>query len=225
MEDTLVLTKPKKSSNSTFKCNAHNGNKNVPFAFQVHDCYVVASKPDVILVKASKQVINMMSRVSDKIVSIMKSNYKSWFMGSNLIDEHIEDYFSCLVVYDKEHGDVLRLRLRSKDTYNFVIKKRVSMTVTLNCVRIFKQKFHTEWSFDNIRFNDDAADFSSELSDTEDLDIPYDEIKDYYLAKIAKERNTVASKLELLDSLRTRVESAEPNNLSTLCDEVNEIVM
>ena len=223
-EPPLALTKPKRSSNGTYKCHASSSVDSLPYTVKLDKSYLVMTKSNVMYFKTSKSMFDLISRISDTIVSTVQNSHKDWFNQSSLSEDMVEEYFCHPIIYDKTFGDLLRLKLVKDDNVKAIaLKKRVSFNLTLHWIRIYKQKFIPEWEISNVIYEDDPYDdTSSIISDNDDIDIhiPFDEIKREHTELLTNAINDTSKKLDTLQGLLVRLKNADTKSIPHVCDEI-----
>lgn len=169
----LIINKPKKS-NGTYVCYIDQ-----PFKLILNNSQLVYIKDNnddsqFIFVK-NRQLYDYFCDLNDLIISIVKKNCGKWF-NTNMNPDSIDDYFTNTIVYDKTHGDLIKLKVTGEDKIDKdLLNQKLNITLTANNLRFYKQKFVLECLLDNHEITCDIIDFSSDeevLSEEDDEPLP-----------------------------------------------------
>ncbi len=214
--EKLTLSKPKKSINSTYVCRPTE-----PLEIKIKNAHVISNADNVVHIKASKSTYDSLASLSERIIEIVKENCTKWF-NTSMSDDLIEEYFCYPIVYSNKHGDLIRLKL-SDEPLNVVAppKQRTNVSLTLENIRIFKQKFVMEWHID-CSTPDSDAEISED--DTDEIDIPFDEIKETYHSKLQDRISELQDRLDQLLHLQERLNSSDESTLPKICDSIDIFV-
>ena len=104
----LMIAKPKKSEGS-FICAIKQ-----PFIIDLSASQLVHIKDtndsaQFVFLK-NKKLYNYMYDLNNKIIDIVKDNCTSWF-NTNMNADLIDDYYTNTLVYDKTHGDLIKIKI------------------------------------------------------------------------------------------------------------------
>jgi hypothetical protein len=100
------------------------------------------------------------------IVETVKDKSPAWF-NNNLNVDLVEDYYTNTLVYDKKHGDVIRLKCVGDDNVlQQLIMQKANVTIGFDNLRFYKQKFILECHIESV----EQVEYVSEpgLNDVED---------------------------------------------------------
>jgi hypothetical protein len=214
--ENLTIAKPKRSSDGTFTCNIKQ-----PFIINLQNSQLVHIKEtndqaQFIFLK-NKNLYNYVYDLNNNIIEIVKSNCSSWF-NTNMNPDLIDDYYTNTLIYDKTHGDLIKLKLTGTDLLpNELIGNNINIELNAIHLRFYKQKFVLETTIKTYEIASDIIDFSDEentiLSDNED-DEPYpsqtelDEMKMEVVHKLQAEINEINEKLIVLNKQKNKMEEA-----------------
>lgn len=188
----LLIAKPKKVDN-TFVCNIKQ-----PFLINLSASQLVHIKENsdnsqFIFLK-NKSMYSYMYDLNASIIDTVKENCGSWF-NTNMNPELIDDYYTTTIVYDKTHGDLIKLKVTGNTLFpKEAINSKLNISLIANNLRFYKQKFVLETVIDKYETGCDIIDFSDAESDVElvsDEDEPYPSG-----AEIEEMRNDVISKCQ-----------------------------
>lgn len=136
--------------------------------------------------------------------------------------ELIEDYYTNTLVYDKKHGDIIRLKSIGDDhTLQQHVMKKADVTVTFEQLRFYKQKFVVECVIEDVAELDQDTEptFIQESSEEEfEEDIPApneDDIKkikeeclvetDNHLVELKTELHKLEYKIQNIEKLKNEL--------------------
>ena len=198
----LLIAKPKKVDN-TFVCNIKQ-----PFLLSLNGSQVVHIKENsdnsqFIFLK-NKSMYSYMYDLNVSIIDTVKQNCGTWF-NTNMNPDLIDDYYTTTIVYDKTHGDLIKLKVTGNTLFpKEVINTKLNISLIANNIRFYKQKFVLETVIDKYETGCDIIDFSDAESDVElvsDEDEPYPSE-----AEIEEMRNDIISKCQVeIDKLQQQL--------------------
>lgn len=174
--ENIIVQKPKKSFGNSYTCPIYYQSRKNAYTLLLSRAKVVkvsrlSNLDDLYLFLRIPQVYNYFFDINHKIVEIVKNCSGEWF-NNNMNPELIEDYYTSTLVYDKNYGDVLKLKVVGGDyqTLEKLNQKDTDydITITLTNLRFFKQKFVLETRVDNHAVH---TGFSFIDSDGEDGDL------------------------------------------------------
>ena len=137
-------------------------------------------------------------------------------MNMNLVEE----YFINTLVYKKNIGDLLKIKLIPESDLNLDINSDYSMRLTLKHLRFYKQKFVIEFTIKSIKsvnntleIVDDSASEYSDTPEPNESDIEY--IRNECLTKLD-------NKIDYYNTLKnTLVNSKIPINTLNIIDNIS----
>ena len=213
---SLLIGKPRKHDSNTYTANVYWENKYNFFKLDLKNVLVATCKTsgdDVYVCMKSKAHNNTFADLNATVIDIVKDNCAKWF-NNNMSADLIEDYYSNTLVYDKKHGNLIRVKCLSVDAEEIPQGKVCNISLTLKSLRFYKQKFVLEWDMDDIEMvkgdvivpdDDDDVD----LSDDE-IPMPHDEdledIRCEYVDKATCLSAELASKLDALLVQKNRLD-------------------
>ncbi len=167
--NNLIINKPKKS-NGTYVCYIDQ-----PFKLVLNNSQLVYIKENTddsqFVFLKNKQLFDYFCDLNDYIINVVKKNCGKWF-NTNMNPDSIDDYFTNTIVYDKTHGDLIKLKITGEDKIDKdLLNQKLNVTLTANNLRFYKQKFVLETLLDSHEITCDIIDFSSDdevLSEEED---------------------------------------------------------
>lgn len=213
--DKIILSKPKKSEASTYVCNVYNQEKKNPAIIDISTTYLLSKndKNYLTLKTTDASSYNLLFDIANHIIEIVKSNFVSWF-NTQMPEDLVDEYFCSPLTYDKKYGDIIKLKIVNGMEHISELKKRCTIRLIMNQVRIYKQKFIIEWSIDKVDY-ESSSDTESVNSDDEDITIPIEEIKTEYIGRLV-------SKLDSLNTLLALLKTADSKEVVKICEMVNE---
>lgn len=217
----VQVNAPKKSSNSTYTCALYDGTDQ-KIECQIPGCYVISLDKNILFIKTDKKSLDCFSELGSTVVDLVKDNFKTWFPSSSISDDFIEEYFSDVIIYRKRYGDLLRLKFKDDSGFTEIpLKKRMTITVVLNNIRIYKQKFVLEWVMKTSDVADDSDSSLQPSDDDVEVDIPVDEVREEYLTKVGSYINKLTQELDRYYEFRTLLERANIGTISKICDVID----
>lgn len=144
----LIISKPRKGENS-YVSQLYYREKQTPFTHTFQHAKVMAIRPlqqrdEFMIYLRCKTSHEFMCDVNAEIIDTVKDNNSSWF-HTNMNVELVEDYYSSTFVYDKQHGDLIRLKcIGDESVLQTYLEQVVDLTVTFMNLRFYKQKFVAE---------------------------------------------------------------------------------
>ena len=178
--DTLLIARPKKDGGS-FICNIKQ-----PFVIDLPNSQLVHIKEtneaaQFIFIK-NKPIYNYIFDLNTKIIEIVKENCSIWF-NTNMNPDLVEDYYTSTLVYDKSHGELIKLKVVAKDDSTLIsselIGNKLNIRLKVSNLRFYKQKFVLETMIETYESTCDIIDFSDEeeVGSIDDLE-PYPSIEE-----------------------------------------------
>lgn len=215
---TMKIERPKKDARGTFEGQIWKSmSTKERYQIVMKNAKIISTKQNgdewYIYIKC-KEVIQDICDINDEVIDHVKKHCSSWFKSA-LSDDLIEDYFSNNLMYDKTHGQVVRLKCLN-DLSEVENDECVTMSVVLKQIRFFKQKFVLEWDIDEIEGVDPCAivdlDGDDESSSDEDIVPVEEEIENIkaYAMNILKERtDELVRELERVRGLENKIAAVE----------------
>ena len=219
----MFISKPKKSEHGTYVCTIGTSNSKTEYAVPLKTSYIVGTKDTSIFVKCHKNDYNAVYDLCETIVSIVKANCSAWF-NTTMSAELVEDYFASPLIYDKTYGDILKLKVLLAEDEDLselktIFKRRCKINLVLSNIRFYKQKFVLEWIIkDVIVESEDEDRIEDHLDGDDDIDIPIDDVRDSYLAKLDHRIRS----LKDLEELRVRLERATYKDIPKICEKIEQ---
>lgn len=181
--------------------------------------------------------------LNSHIVKVVKDKSVSWF-NTHMNVDLIDDYYTTTILYDKEHGDIIRLKCIDKDDdfFKSFVGKNVIINVTFEQLRFFKQKFVVECIIDSIEERTEPClikdtDNESEIESIEDIDVPTPSPEDIksikeellnasekYLDDLSEDHNRIQIKIAEITGIIYKLENT--NNIeviSEICDIIENL--
>lgn len=215
----LLIAKPKKVDN-TFICNIKQ-----PFLINLTGSQFVHIKDNsdgsqFIFLK-NKNMYSYMYDLNSSIIDTVKQNCGTWF-NTNMNPELIDDYYTTTIVYDKTHGDLIKLKVTGNTLFpKDVINTKLNISLIANNIRFYKQKFVLETIIDKYETGCDIIEFSDADSDVElasDEDEPYpsvaeiEEMRNDIVQKCQTEIDKLTERLNYYASLKQNISDAKESN-------------
>lgn len=232
----LIIARPKKSEGS-FVCAIRQ-----PFEISLSNAQLVHVKETnddaQFAFMKNKPMYDYFYDLNARIVDIVKQNCGNWF-NTNMNPDLIEDYYTNTLVYDKTHGDLIKLKIVGERMLpSDLVGTALNLTLSAKHLRFYKQKFVLELEIDTYETACDVIDFSSDDGDTafDSDDEPYPstlelkEMKEEVLAMADRELEAleaqlaeVESKIESVKARRKKMDDAvDPDEVIRLYNEIHE---
>jgi flagellar biosynthesis/type III secretory pathway chaperone len=220
----LHIQKPKKSEGGTFVCAIQQ-----PFAINLDGSQLVHIKDmndgsQFVFLK-NKDAYNYMYDLNQNILNIVKSNCSSWF-NTNMSSDLIDDYYTNTLVYDKTHGDLIKIKIiGDKELSSDLIGSTLNLELAAEHLRFYKQKFVLETSIVSAEVGCDIIEFSSdddELLAAEDPDEPEPSLEDMEqmraeaLVDLGEQIRELTERLQELNVKKINLEQASHADLVKL---------
>ena len=218
----IEFSQPKKIDGNTYVCQlSEKKNSKKPIIISFNDSKVISLKKntsDYILTFKNRGMNNFMDDLNSYIIENVKKNYQTWFV-SNMNPELIDDYYSTTLAYNKEHGDIIKLRcinLSDTETLESAIEKKqkANISIIFKNLRFYKQKFVLECIIDQCEIHDNKYDLIEDNIDDEVLDeneFPEPDpeeirtIKNNYISKLKNIHDTLENEIMILDKKKMEV--------------------
>jgi hypothetical protein len=226
----IRINKSKKSDNNTFICPIWKDKKNILLTIDLNNSVIIMKKcingQNYIYIK-NKKINNLFYDLNDKIVEIVKANCNTWF-NNNMNVDLIDDYYINTLVYDKKYGDLIKLKCINDD----IVKENVkcNITISLQHLRFYKQKFVLECNIDTFELIDeylleDDNNSLDEFFEEDELPQPtYEELENIKLEHTKKATNTLIKlkeEVSILEDLLIKLnESKTIESILKICDKL-----
>ena len=145
----VVISKPKKSDNS-YLCSLYYKTKSQKPSINIPSAILVGTKPlpqrnEFFLYIKSKTCNDFFYDLNNHIIDVVKEKCAAWF-NNNINPDLIEDLYTNTLIYDRKYGDVIKLKCVGNQEHflNSLVDQKVDVTVVLNHLRFYKQKFVME---------------------------------------------------------------------------------
>lgn len=166
----LLVGKPIKSENNTYVCPIYYETRRQAFVMKLPSSVILDKKhyngQNFLLIKNSAY-LEYFADLNDKIIDIVKQNCAVWF-NNNMSLDLVDDYFVRSVVWDKKHGDVLKIKYTNLEEFDTKVK--CDLVMTLTNMRFYKQKFLLEFSVDKVDVISDFVGIDDNAEEVEDLE-------------------------------------------------------
>jgi hypothetical protein len=219
----IEFSQPKKIDGNTYVCQLfEKKNSKKPIAISFNDSKVISFKKntsDYILTFKNRGMNNFMDDLNSYIIENVKKNYQTWFV-SNMNPELIDDYYSTTLAYNKEHGEIIKLRCINANHSEILEsaieqKQKANITVTFRNLRFYKQKFVLECIVDQCDIHDNKYDLIEDtiddISDEHEQEFPEPDpeeirtIKNNYISKLKNIHDTLENEIANLDQKKMEV--------------------
>jgi hypothetical protein len=231
----LKISKPKRHGNSTFLGEIYlQGTDKKTHKFAAKNVKVINVKDvedDQYIYMKHKDVIKNMCEITSEVIESVKGNCDKWFK-TILSEDLIEDYYINPIMYDKDKGRIIKLKVLNKLDIEQV-PGYVDMNIELKYIKFYKQKFILEWNI--ILLNDNVHEGGSEIasdSETDDDDVPspYNEeletLRQEYITRVKNKLSTLLQDQKILEENLRILEQEDINvsGLSRVCDELDKLL-
>lgn len=176
----IIISRPKKSD-TTYVCPIYYENDTRDKLSCVLDnLLLVAIKPlqqrnEFFIYVKNKKINNFIYDLSKHIVEFVKDKSSAWF-NNNMNTELIDDYFTNTLVYDKEKGDIIRLKIIGDESVlEDYINKKIKLTLIFDNLRFYRQKFVLESKITDIESVTESFDIKPIDNQEESSDDEYEE--------------------------------------------------
>jgi hypothetical protein len=209
-------------TDKTDKADNIKSKKTIKISF--NDSKVISLKKntsDYVLTFKNRGMNNFMDDLNSYIIENVKKNYQTWFV-SNMNPELIDDYYSTTLAYNKEHGDIIKLRcinLSDTDTETLESaiekKQKANISIIFKNLRFYKQKFVLECIIDECEIHDNKYDLIEDNIDDEVLD--ENEFPEPDPEEIRTIKNNYISKLKIIhDTLENEIANLDQKKMEVL---------
>jgi len=221
-----MISKPKKSDGGTYTCQMKDTMLKLPGSVVVG---LKQLTPDeFVLYIKNKKMYNDIYDINQNIIDTVKNNCTTWF-NSNMNTDLIEDYFSNTLIYDKKHGDVIKLKFVDSASEDVVLDQKADIVIECKQLRFYKQKFVLECELKSFETHDFAIDSDDGIDITdeeEDIPCPNEEeltaIKKDYLKKIDEMQHNLSEKLKTVVGFSERFQTADFKGIAKVIQDFEE---
>lgn len=153
--DKIIISKPKKN-NSSYTCQISYNSKGEKFTIVMPNACLIKTKPlqqrnEAMIYLKCKDAIDIICDINAYVINNVKENSKAWF-NTDMNIELIDDYFTNTLIYDKQYGDIIRLKIICDEkVVEEFIAKTVDIEITFVQLRFYKQKFVIECVINDIK--------------------------------------------------------------------------
>lgn len=221
---TIRIVKPKKQEDGTYEGTIYIDNKK-KFVLQLQNAYVINTKTvndseHYMFVKDKKRLDDVYE-LNTQIIEYVKQHCSSWFK-INLDENLIEDYFCSNILYKKKIGEFLKFKCVNELSE---IPERIhaNITMTLQQIRFYKQKFVLEWAVDEVEILNDSDIVEQDAchATEEDIPCPSEEdivyMKDTYMQDAKRKVERIQAEIKSLTDkkavLEQKVEKLESEGI------------
>jgi hypothetical protein len=157
-----------------------------------------------------------MDDLNSYIIENVKRNYQTWFV-SNMNPDLIDDYYSSTLAYNKEHGDIIKLRCINTNLDTFEIKEgKANIDIIFKNLRFYKQKFVLECIIDKYEVHDSKYDLIEDNID-DDVSDENEEFPEPDPEEIRTIKNNYISKLKnIYDTLENEIMNLDKKKMEAL---------
>lgn len=167
----ITFAKPKKID-GTFICTIKKSLVlNLSGSQLIHIKEIRDQVGSYIIFLKNKNLCNYMYDLNQRIIELVKENCTTWF-NTNMNPELIDDYYTTTLIYDKTHGELIKIKIigaeEDKISDSF-IGSNINLELNAFHLRFYKQKFVLECKINHCETACDIIEFASD-SDAEDTD-------------------------------------------------------
>ncbi len=236
--DDIIISKPKKADNSLL-CSIYTKSKKDKPVITLNNLFIIGTKPllrrdEFFLYLKNKNYNDFMFDLNKHIVSIIREKSNVWF-NSNLNTELIDELYTNTLIYDKTHGDIMRLKFVGDQEHQLeeLKNKNINITITLNHIRFYKQNFVLECQLNNIElseiFHEEVFHSDEDVPSPTYEDIKY--IKDEnlqiikrVLEELKENSRLLEHKILITETLKTELEKTmNIENITNICNELEKV--
>lgn len=227
--DNIIISKPKKIDN-TYICPIYYQTKKNKLLITFNNIILLSTKPlqqrnEFFIYIKNKSYNNFIYDLNTLIIDIVKNKSVLWF-NNNMNIDLVDDYYTNTLIYDKKYGDVIRLKcIGNEQDINDYIMKKNNITIHINQIRFYKQKFILECEIlkcetINYNINDTLINEDDILLIEDDIPLPNEDdiykIKNEYLETINIFLNKIKISFSLLESKINNIEKLKFKLINTL---------
>lgn len=234
--DDIIISKPKKADNSLL-CSIYYKSKKEKPCITMKNMFVIGTKPmshrnEFFIYFKNHQYNNFIYDLNKFLISIIKDKSSSWF-NSNLNADLIEDLYTNTIIYDKHHGDIIRLKCVGEQEHIIedIKNKHIDINITLNHIRFYKQKFVLECEINYFELSEDV--FMNHYEE-EQPSPTYEDIKqikdenikviDEVLNDLKEKLHSLEQKILITETLKSElVKTMDIANITKLYNELEKI--
>ena len=228
----LLIAKPKKSE-GTFICTIKQ-----PFYIELPGSHIIHIKEtndaaQFIFIK-NKQFYNYIYDLNASIIEIVKENCSTWF-NTNMNPDLVEDYYTSTLVYDKTHGELIKLKIVDADSQllpSDLVGSKLNIKLQAKNLRFYKQKFVLETVIESYEVACDIIDFSDDekVEDEEEAYPSQLELEEMQREVVTKYQSVIDEleikiaplKSKLEETLKKQAEMAEAVDIDDIIRIYNE---
>ena len=144
----MIINKPKKSDQNSYTCVISTKQKKT-FSILLNKCNLVSLKDQYLYLKTSNSDLDTFFDINATIIDIVKENCGEWF-NNNMNMDLVEEYFINTLVYDKNQGDLIKIKLISDCKEVLDVNINYSLKLSLKHLRFYKQKFVIEFNIKDV---------------------------------------------------------------------------
>lgn len=219
----MIICKPRRSDNNTYVCPIWNEKIRKPFTIELNKSIIIEKKKQngqYFLYIKNNSICDLFYDLNVKIIDIVKENCTEWF-NNNMNVELIDDYYTNTLIYDKKHGDLIKLKCVNEQD-NTLESLKCNLVITLEQLRFYKQKFVLECNIDSF---DTICEFTDEtdMIQEDEIPLPTDEeiemIKSEYNEKLTKRIMELKTNLESTEIMLKTLN--ETKNVLKYCEDLD----
>lgn len=220
--DNIIIRKPKKADNNTYICQILDHN-NKTLKLKLNNMIVVEVKKyndQFIIYMKNKSVYNIFYDLNTRILDVVKEHCGDWF-NNNMNIDYIEDYYTYTLVYDKKHGDLIKLVIN--DASDIILNVKSDITIKISQLRFFKQKFLLECDIESFKTIDsDIKDAENdEFFEEDEVPLPsFEEINNIKNDFINKLNSKISNIKSLVETYNKNINELE-NHLNNLNNSIS----
>jgi hypothetical protein len=238
--DKIIISKARKIDN-TYICPIYYHVKNEHLQLKFTNVYVISLKPlkqrnEFILDFKNKNYCNFLFDLNAHIINIVKEKSSIWF-NNNMNIDLIDDYYSNPLLYDKNNGDIIRLKcIGSEDNLKEKIGHKIDITIQFNQLKFYKQKFLVECeiiNYQDVNVNCEIIENEEEYQDefpeptADDINIiknTYIKSTDAYLNNLKIMINSFEAKINEIEIIKDQLSNTKNNqNIINMCNDLEKI--
>jgi hypothetical protein len=223
--DKIIISKPRKIDN-TYICPIYYNVKNENLQFTFTNVNIISVKPlknrnEFFLDFKNKNYYNFLFDFNTFITNIVKEKTTRWF-NNNMNIDLIDDYYTNPLLYDKNNGDIIRLKCIGKEkNIREQIGKKINIHIQFNQLKFYKQKFLLECEIINYQEANTNCDIIDEDTDNSSDETPeptaddIDVIKNKYIKSTDNYLNNLKTMISSFELKINNIESIKINLLNT----------
>lgn len=231
----LHITKPKKRENGTYAANIYIQGTKQRYVFDAPGSVIMEikdiSEAEKYFLIKNRKCNAIMCDLNAAVLTQVTENCEAWFRNS-LNPSLIDDYFTNTVIYDRQHGDVLRLKVIDMEEEGVPVHRPVNLKFALVAIRFYRQKFVLEWTLEAMEEGGNGVLFQPDADEGDEDAVEVaaptqEEIRDIqknYVAELKRRLEEAEAAASQIRELLEEVRCLGPQTFFQVCDRVDKFL-